>query len=305
MGQPEKKSDFMQIFFRRKEQLEPVVPNLGSITLSLLEGDASIPLTIRQINDLPENIKKRVYRNLIPPGLLTRFNINPITWLGAGKIPLVFLDAITDTEKVLISARTSPSPADEFFALELADNMLNGIELNLLLLSDPASPRFNTDVDEAGSQTMFGTLKRNLNEEMRAKDAGLAPGQVRNSLSASKFVLDQVDAFLSTIGHQAYFLEPLSYASAWVFEKRGFAYVRGHKLMDDIQREFQPGGQLYAALNDSSPFRRQEQWNTVRGRAWAIHDGILEGLNTNWDKLRMIKQVGKFAGVNTFPEATY
>lgn len=295
----------MQIFFRRKEQLEPVVPSLGSITLSLLEGDSSIPLTIRQINDLPENTKRRIYRNLIPPGLLVRFNINPITWLGAGKIPLVFLNAVSGTEKVLISARTSPSAADEFFALELADNMLNGIELNLLLLNDPESPRFDTDIDEEKNPTMFGTLKRHINEEMRAKDAGLAPGQVRNSLSASKLVLDQVDTFLSTMGHQAYFLEPLSYASAWVFEKRGFAYVRGHKLMDDIQQEFQPGGQLYAALDDSSPFRRQGQWNTVRGRAWAIHDGILDVLNANWDKLRMVKQVGRFAGVNTFPQATY
>ncbi|KXK10615.1 MAG: hypothetical protein UZ14_CFX002003223 [Chloroflexi bacterium OLB14] len=75
----------MQLFFKRKEKLEPIVPNLGSITLSLLEGDASIPFTIRQINDLPENIKKRVYRNLIPPSLLTRFNINPINWLGIEK----------------------------------------------------------------------------------------------------------------------------------------------------------------------------------------------------------------------------
>lgn len=295
----------MQIFFRRKKQLEPIVPNLGSITLSLLEGDPSIPFTIKQINDLPENIKRRVYRNLIPPSLLTRFNINPITWLGVGKIPLVFLDAVAGTEKVFISARTSSSLTDEFFALELADNMLNGIELNLLLLNDPNSPRFDTDIDEQGNQTMFGTLKRNLAEESRAKDAGLAPGQVRDSLSASKLVLDQVDTFLATMGHQAYFLEPLSYASAWIFEKRGFAYVRGHKLMDDINREFQAGGQLYSALNNSVLFRQPSQSHTVRGRAWAIHDGILEVLNTNWDKLRMVKQIGKFASVNTFPNAIY
>ncbi len=295
----------MQLFFKRKEKLEPIVPNLGSITLSLLEGDASIPFTIRQINDLPENIKKRVYRNLIPPSLLTRFNINPINWLGIEKTPLVFLKADSGTEKVLLSARTSPSPDDEFFALELADNMLNGIELNLILLNDPTSPRYNTDIDAQGKPTMFGTLRRNIDEELRAKKAGLAPGQVRNSLTASKLVLDQLDTFLATIGHQAYFLEPLTYASAWVFEKRGFAYVRGHKLMDDIQREFQQDGLLYKALDNSSPFRQPEQANSVRGRAWAIQDGILETLNTNWDKLRMVKQIGKMASVNTFPNSIY
>ncbi|KXK10614.1 MAG: hypothetical protein UZ14_CFX002003222 [Chloroflexi bacterium OLB14] len=215
------------------------------------------------------------------------------------------MKADSGTEKVLLSARTSPSLDDEFFALELADNMLNGIELNLILLNDPTSPRYNTDIDAQGKPTMFGTLRRNIDEELRAKEAGLAPGQVRNSLTASKLVLDQLDTFLATIGHQAYFLEPLTYASAWIFEKRGFAYVRGHKLMDDIQREFQKDGLLYKALDNSSPFRQPEQANSVRGRAWAIQDGILETLNTNWDKLRMVKQIGKMASVNTFPNSIY
>jgi hypothetical protein len=294
----------MQLFFRVKQQPDPVVPNLGSITLSLLEGDAATPFTIKQINDLPENIKRRVYRNLIPPSLLTRFEIDPISWRGTDKEQRVFLTAESGTEKVFISARTTQAEADEFFALELADNMLNGIDLNLLLLNDPASARFNTDLDENGNPTMFGTLRRNTGAEIQAKEAGLAPGQVRNSLSASKLVLDQVDTFLATIGQRAYFLEPLTYASAWVFEKRGFAYMRGHKLMDTIHQEFQPGGALNKAL-DNSPFRKQDQWNNVRGRAWAIHDGILEALETNWDKLRMVKQVGKHSGANTFPNAAY
>ncbi|MBI2333619.1 MAG: hypothetical protein HYU84_15950 [Chloroflexi bacterium] len=295
----------MQLFFRVKQQPEPVVPNLGRITLSLLEGDPSTPFTLKQINDLPENIKQRVYRNLIPPLLLTRFDIDPITWCGANKEQRVFLTADSSSEKVFISARTSPSEEDEFFVLELADNMLNGIDLNLLLLNDPASARFNTDKDEQGNPTMFGTVRRNLTEETRAKEAGLAPGQVRNSLSASKLVLDQIDTFLATIGQRAYFLEPLTYASAWVFEKRGFAYVRGHKLMATIHQEFQPGGTLHKALDGSSPFRQQPQWDNVRGRAWAIHDGILDVLETNWDKLRMVKQVGRHAGASTFPSAIY
>lgn len=295
----------MQLFFRVKQQPDPVVPNLGQITLSLLEGDPSTPFTLKQINDLPENIKRRVYRNLIPPFLLTRFDIDPITWCVVNKEQRVFLMAESGSGKVSISARASSSEEDEFFVLELADNMLNGIDLNLLLLNDPSSTRFNTDKDEKGNPTMFGTVRRNQAEETRAKEAGLAPGQVRNSLSASKLVLDQIDVFLATIGQRAYFLEPLTYASAWVFEKRGFAYVRGHKLMATIHEEFQPGGALHKALDDSFPFRQTSQWESVRGRAWAIHDGILDMLESNWDKLRMVKQVGKHAGVNTFPNAVY
>src|SRR5687767_904046 len=94
------------------------------------------------------------------------------------------------------------------------------------------------------------------------------------------------------LGHRAYFLEPLTYASAWVFERRGFAYVRGHKLMDDIQREFQAGGTLDQRLDDGSAFRRRDQAHTVRGRAWAIHDWILGALDRRWDRIRMVKQIG-------------
>jgi hypothetical protein len=75
--------------------------------------------------------------------------------------------------------------------------------------------------------------------------------------------------------------------------------------MDDIHKEFQPGGRLYRSLDGSSPFRLPDQWNTVRGRAWAIHDGILEMIDTRWDSLRMVKQIGRHAGVETFPDSHY
>jgi hypothetical protein len=292
-------------YFRVKRQPEKVVPDLGAISASLLESDAHLPVTIRQLNNLPENVKRRVYRGLIPPALLTRFGIDPIQWTGANKEPMVFLNAESNSEKVLITARNSPDPAHEFFALELADNSLNGIELNLIVLNDPTAPRFSIDYTDDGQPTLFGTLKRNLKAEEESKNAGLAPGQVRAGLGGSRVVFEQLDTFLSMLGHRAYFLEPLTYASAWVFERRGFAYVRGHKLMDNIQREFQPGGALSQCLDDGAAFRERDQASTVRGRAWAIHDGILDALDLRWDKIRMVKQIGRHAGVETFPQAVY
>jgi hypothetical protein len=292
-------------YFRVKQQPEQVVPDLGAISLSLLERDANLPFTIRQLNNLPENVKQRMYRGLIPPALLTRFGIDPIQWMDISKEQRVFLKAEENSEKVLITAQSTSNPADEFFELELADNSLNGIELNLIVLNDPSAPRYSIDETDDGAPTMFGTLKRNLTAEEQAKEAGLAPGQVRAGLGGSRVVFEQIDAFLSMLGHRAYFLEPLTYASAWVFERRGFAYVRGHKLMDDIHREFQPGGKLYQCLDDESTFRKRDQANTVRGRAWAIHDGILDALEARWDNLRMVKQIGRHAGVETFPRAAY
>jgi hypothetical protein len=292
-------------YFRVSRQPQSVVPDLGAISVSLLERDPTLPFTIRQLNNLPENVKRRVYRGLVPPSLLARFGIDPIQWTGPGKQPLVQLHAAPETDKVLITAGTSTDPSDEFFVLELADNSLNGIELNLVVLNDPAAPRFSTDCTEDGQPTMFGTLRRNLQAEEAAKAAGLAPGQVRIGLRGSRLVFDQLDMFLSALGHRAYFLEPLTYASAWVFERRGFAYVRGHRLMNDIHREFQPGGRLHEQLDDSSPFRQHDQAHTVPGRAWAIHDGILGALDLRWDKLRMVMQLGRHSGVDTFPDAVY
>jgi hypothetical protein len=292
-------------YFRVKQEPEKIVPDLGAISISLLERDAALPFTIRQLNNLPGAVRQRLYRGLVPPALLTRFGIDPIRWTGADKQPMVFLEAEPESEKVLIAARSSPAPQDEFFTLELADNSLNGVELNLIVMSDPASPRISIDQTEDGQPTMFGTLRRNLKAEEQAMQAGLAPGQVRAGLGGSRTVFEHIDAFLSMLGHRAYFLEPLTYASAWVFERRGFAYVRGHKLMDDIHREFQPGGELYKCLDGGSPFRKQDQAGTVRGRAWAIHDGVLDAIDQRWDKIRMVRQVGRHAGVETFPQAVY
>src|SRR5512139_3957995 len=97
-------------YFRVKPQPEKVVPDLGAISASLLEHDATLPFTIRQLNHLPENVKRRVYRGLIPPALLTRFGIDPIQWTDAAKEPRVFLRAESNSEKVLITAQ---SPAKE------------------------------------------------------------------------------------------------------------------------------------------------------------------------------------------------
>ncbi len=290
---------------RLRQQPLKVAPDPEELSVGQLIGDYALPISIRGINGLPADAKRRIYRALIPASLLTRANINPITWNGLDGNPQVILAAEVDKGVVNLAIKDAPDASDVFFNVELADNAFNGIDLNLLLLNDPASPRFRTDYDDEGKPTYFGTVRRNLAEDERAMRAGLAPGQIRAGLSASQLFFQQLDTFLSFMSHHAVTLEPLTYASAWVFERRGFAYMRGHKLMDDIQREFQPGGKLHAALDGSTPFRQPDQWRTVRGRAWAIQDGILSALDTRWNDVRMVKQVGRHAGVNTFPDAIY
>lgn len=284
---------------------EPVKPAPETKVVGIEEwlGDAQFPIGIRTINALSYDAKQRIYRTLVPPELLGRMGINPILWRGSGfKVELL---AEPDTGKVNISVNNPEDPHDAYFVLELQDNATNGIDLNLILLNDPFAEKYAIDLDTQGKATHWGTITRNLAEEERAMRAGLAPAQVRAGMGFSREVLQQLDVFLALSARQAVSLEPLTYVSAWLFEKRGFAYVRGHKLMDDIQREFQPGGKLNAALDSSTPFRPPDAWQTVRGRAWAIQDGILEVIGERWRDLRMIKIVGKHAGVETFPGSRY
>lgn len=294
--------------FRRlriKSKPQKREPDLGNISVSQLIGDAYLPVTLKALNSLPENPKLRLYRTLIPTQVLAEFDINPRTWKNPDKEPQVRLIADSDTNLVKISAWYGEDPSNEFFYLELSDNAFNGIDLNFLIANNPTSKRFCTDFDDDGKDTFFGTVHRNLAEEERAMQAGLAPGQIRKGLRCSQIVFNHIETFLTMMAHHAFFLEPLSYVSAWIFEKRGFAYTKGHQLMDTIHTEFQPGGELYKALDGSTPFRGSDQWNSVRGRAWAIHDGILEVLDKKWDDLKMIKQVGRHAGASTFPDAKY
>ncbi len=288
---------------RLKQEPAPVAPQPKVITIEQWLGDAQYPLGIRTINALPHDAKQRFYRTLVPPELLGRFGINPILWRGSGYTVELFAEP--DSGKVNISINNPEDARDAYFVLELQDNATNGIDLNLILLNDPFAEKFDIEHDTEGKQTHWGTVTRNLEQEERAMRAGLAPAQVRAGMGFSREVLQQLDVFLALCARQAVSLEPLTYVSAWIFEKRGFAYVRGHKLMDDIHREFQPGGKLHAALNGSTPFRSPDAWQTVRGRAWAIQDGILETLGERWRDLRMIKVVGKHAGVQTFPDAKY
>lgn len=285
---------------------KPVVgPDPIELSTSGLTSDPDSSIALRSLNRLHENIKQRVYRILVPHSLLSRFDVDPITWRGPDKSTCVKLEAQSGSGAVKLAAWSIFDPGDPFFTLELSDNTFNGVDLNWIILGDPTTERFDTDVTPDGQPTLFGTARRNFEAEERALTAGLAPGQIRTGLRGSTQVFHQIDTFLIALGHRSYTLEPLTYASAWLFERRGFAYMIGHQLMNTIHKEFQPGGQLCAALDGSTPFRQPDQWRTVRGRAWAIHDGILEVIGKRWDGLRMRKQLSRHAGVNTFPDAAY
>lgn len=286
------------------DEKQQLITSAGVSALRLAR-EFNLPMSLHAVNQLSLGIKRRLYRLLLPPPLATRFQINPISWESLTGQLLVELQAEGGAHITRLIARHEPEAFDPFLFLELADNLHNGIDINFIVMADPNSPRYHVDRSIDGRETLFGTVNRNLAEEEQAMVAGLAPGQVRNGLRASQWVLDGIEWFIAVLGHPGYYLEPMTYVDAWLFERRGCGYIAGRLFMQEIQEEFQPGGKLYRALDGSTPFRQQEQWRTVRGRAWAIHDGILEVLGRSWNGLRMVKRVGVSAGIQTFPDSVY
>ena len=180
---------------------------------------------------------------------------------------------------------------------------MNGqMHVLLYIINDPESPRFDVDRMPDGQPTEFGVFRRNLEAEEAALLAGLAPGQVRRGLRALHDSIEAFDSFVGSLGHDLYFVEPLFYHNAVVFEGYGFTYQQGRRLMEGIHAGFQEGGPLWSSMDGSTPFRARAGAATVRGRSWAIHDGVLGYPFTN---VTMYKHVGHDAQVSTFPEAVW
>lgn len=178
----------------------------------------------------------------------------------------------------------------------ITDTMNGQLHILLYVLNNPDSPRFDVDKMPDGTKTMFGTKIRNTESEIAAMEYGLSPGQIRKGLRLLGPAILGFERFVKSLGQDLYFVEPLFYHVAYTFERYGFSYAKGKKLMERIQIGFAPDGDLLALLDASTPFRKPHFANSIRLRSWAIHDGILGQPFTD---ITMYKQVGINANVNT------
>jgi hypothetical protein len=252
------------------------------------------PSTIGGINKLPENEKRAIYARYIPKELIQKFNLPDLT-NNKELLQFRYADGASDVEMRLYH---QPGFQDPVLYAHLTDTMNGQIHVLLYILNDPASQRFDVDRMPDGSPTRFGTLKRNLEAEQAAMQQGLSPGQVRRGLRLLQPATAAFEEFITSLGHELYFVEPLYYHNAVIFERYGFAYQMGKRRMDNIQAGFQEGGELSQKLDNSNLFRVSNAANSIRLRSWAIHDGILGEPFTN---VTMYKRVGKSAGINTTP----
>jgi len=257
--------------------------------------------SISQVNSLPREQRQQVYRHLIPPEVLRRFGINPRTLAASDGHPL--FECRPAASSVELSLRHVWDADDPLLYLQLADTPNNQIEVLLFVVNDPYSERFDTDRLPDGTPTHFGTLARNIEAEMRAMEAGLAPGQVHRGLGLTRQLTPILEQFVASLHHHTFYIQPLAYHNAILFERLGFSYVLGLGRMEWIHREFTaPRGLLFRRLDGSTPFRKPGAERSVRGRSWAIHDGIL---GEPYSGVKMYKRVNIHAGVVTFPNAVW
>jgi hypothetical protein len=252
------------------------------------------PSTIGGINQLPENEKRAIYARYIPKELLQKFNLPDLT---KNKDLLQFRFAVGSSD-VEMRLYHQVGFQDPVLYAHLTDTLNGQIHVLLYILNDPEAPRFDVDKMPDGSPTRFGILKRNLEAEKGALAHGLAPGQVRRGLRLLQPATTAFEEFITGLRHDMYYIEPLYYHNAVIFERYGFAYQMGKRKMEGINAGFQEGGELRSRLDHSNPFRASHTSNSIRLRSWAIHDGILGEPFTN---VTMYKRVGKSANISTTP----
>jgi hypothetical protein len=66
----------------------------------------------------------------------------------------------------------------------------------------------------------------------------LSPGQVRRGLRLLAPAIETFEQFVASLGHDMYFVEPLYYHNAVIFERYGFTYQMGRRLMERIESGF-------------------------------------------------------------------
>jgi hypothetical protein len=252
------------------------------------------PSTIGGINRRPEHEKRAIYARYIPKELIEKFNLPDLTG-NKELLQFRFAEGASDVEMKLYHRADFPDPV---LYAHLTDTLNGQIHVLLYIFNDPTAPRFDVDRMPDGSPTRFGTLQRNLAAEKGALENGLAPGQVRRGLRLLQPATVAFEEFITSLGHDMYFVEPLYYHNAVIFERYGFAYQVGKRQMERIHSAFQEGGELADRLDESNPFRSARAANSIRLRSWAIHDGILGEPFTN---VTMYKRVGRSANISTTP----
>jgi hypothetical protein len=263
--------------------------------------------SIAKINRLQKEERDRIYLLLVPPSIFEMFQIDHKTLKNPFGERVVRGIFPPDENFGCIEVLHRAEDKDCLFSSQVSlETFMQSLHLDFLIINHPVSERFNVDMDESGRDTLFGTRSRNIPEEIKAMEAGLAPGMVRKGLGLMREFVSCLDTFMEALGLKTITNRCLFYHNAMLWEKYGFTYFKGKKVMERVQQEFEPGGLLYEKMDNSTPFRRRGMEKTIRGRSWAIYDGVfLDALDEEWESPVMYKTLHQEFHVNTFPGQIY
>ncbi|MBN1230360.1 MAG: hypothetical protein JXA19_00690 [Anaerolineales bacterium] len=254
------------------------------------------PFSILQINQLPGDEKRNFYLNIIPPELLKIYSLSRDLFDDQGN-DLLNLTAEPESSSVEICLKHQEDFPDPILYGHVMDTVNGRLHILIYVMNNVFTERFDIDRLADGTSTDFGTSSRNIEAEQKAIQAGLNPGQIFKGLGLLNEVRENFERFVAKMGHDLYFVEPLYYHNAMIFERYGFTYQRGKSLMERIHHGFSQDGDLIDKL-DGSTFRKHNAISSIRYRSWAIHDGILGEPFTG---VTMYKRIGETENVNTSP----
>ncbi|MCJ7715182.1 MAG: hypothetical protein MUO54_01510 [Anaerolineales bacterium] len=249
----------------------------------------SFPSTIAGLNQLPAEIKRGTYQKIIPFELIKMFNLREDFRDSQGNdlLKLNCLPGSTDAE---IALYPSTKAQDPILFGHITDSVHGQLHILLYGMNDVNSTRYDVDRLPDGSKTSFGIEHRNLEAEVLAFQAGLAPGQIYRGPHLFNESLRDFECFATSMGQELFFVEPLYYHVALIFEKYGFSYQSGKRFMNRIDQGFAQGGELLPLLDGSTPFRQPNAARKIRLRSWAIHDNILGEPFSNVTMYKYINQ---------------
>ncbi len=273
----------------------------GADRIALMSRQAD-PIFLRDVAGWDSQRQRMLFQILIPIDLLVEQHIDPVKLIDADGHPIAFARPGANQDGYRFELYHTGDAAEPMGELELADTQFNQIEVVWVTLQDPTGVRYDVDMLPGGESTLHGTAGRNLVSEEAAMLAGLAPGQVRRGLGAFRSLTERIEILMLCLNQREYLAQPLFYHMAILFEQHGFSYVQGQSLMEEIHQGFAPDGRLAQQLDGSTPFRRPEQADSIRGRSWAIHDGVMAG---RWDRVRMVKRLGVDAHISTAPAVNW
>lgn len=260
------------------------------------------PTSVAGLLSLPEDQRVPYLDFLVPDELRTHFGLPASgTWREDSQGPWRWLP-VPGAPGVRIEVWPDPESEDPAQVIEIADTYLGHLEAAWIVLSDPRQPRFHVDRTPSGAPLPLGASQRNYREELRALAAGLAPNQVRPGLRMFRPLIERIEGFAQLLGIGILYAAPLAYHNAIKYEKYGFTYASGLEELEWIHREFGPGGVLRRRMDGTRPFRMPWMAETVRGRSWAIHDGVL---GRRWTAPQMYKFVERPFSTCTFPGAVW